>query len=41
MKWANPSMAIFVAQRIAELRRVPLDEVLLAVRMNTAEMYGI
>ncbi|XP_038061490.1 uncharacterized protein LOC119732154 [Patiria miniata] len=41
MRWANPSMAVFVAVRIAQLRGIPLDEVLYAVRRNTTEMYGI
>ncbi|XP_071810313.1 uncharacterized protein [Asterias amurensis] len=41
LRWANPSMAIFVAARIAQLRGLPLDEVLYIVRANTKEMYGI
>lgn len=40
-KWSNPGMAIFTAQRIAEIKGVPLDEVLEAVRKNTAVFYGI
>ena len=40
-KFSNPGMAIFTAQRIAEIKGVPLDEVLEAARKNTAALYGI
>ncbi|XP_022082494.1 uncharacterized protein LOC110974876 [Acanthaster planci] len=39
MRWANPSMAVFVAVRIAQLRGLTLEDVLYAVRRNTTEMY--
>ncbi|XP_058960888.2 putative deoxyribonuclease TATDN2 [Pocillopora verrucosa] len=40
-KFSNPGMAIFTAQRIAEIKGVALEEVLETVRKNTARVYGI
>lgn len=40
-KWSNPGMAIFTAQRIAEIKGIALDEVLEAARKNTTTMYGL
>lgn len=40
-KWSNPGMAIFTAQRIAEIKGVSLDEVLETTRKNTETLYGI
>ncbi|XP_072026850.1 putative deoxyribonuclease TATDN2 [Amphiura filiformis] len=41
LKFANPSMAVFVAERIARLKGITTDEVLIAVRKNTKLMYGV
>ncbi|XP_063690649.1 putative deoxyribonuclease TATDN2 [Bolinopsis microptera] len=38
---ASPSMGIWVAARIAEIRKITLDIVLIQVRKNVANMYGI
>ena len=40
-QWSQPGLAVFVAQRIAEIKRVTLDEVLEAARNATKEMYGV
>ena len=40
-KFSNPGMAIYTAQRIAEIKGVALEEVLEAVRKNTTSMYGL
>ncbi|XP_068714932.1 putative deoxyribonuclease TATDN2 [Montipora foliosa] len=40
-KWSNPGMAIFTAQRIAEIKRISIDNVLEKVRSNTTKMYGV
>ena len=40
-KFSNPGMAIFTAQRIAEIKGVALEEVLETVRKNTTRVYGI
>lgn len=40
-KWSNPGMAIFTAQRIAEIKGVSLEEVLEIARKNTTKMYGL
>ena len=40
-KWSNPGMAIFTAQRIAEIKGVTLEEVLETARKNATKMYGV
>lgn len=38
---ASPAMGLWVAAKIAEIRRLELDELLLQVRQNVRNMYGI
>ena len=40
-KWSHPGMALYVADRIAEIKKIPVDEVLEATRRNTSLMYNI
>ena len=40
-QWAHPGHALFVAQRIAEIKKVPLDTVLEACLSNTLRLYGM
>lgn len=40
-KWSHPGMAIYVAEKIAEIKKVPIDDVLEATRSNTRQLYGI
>ena len=40
-KWSNPGMALFTAQRIAEIKGLSIDEVLKKLRVNTTNMYGV
>ncbi|RUS74410.1 hypothetical protein EGW08_017828, partial [Elysia chlorotica] len=41
VKLSHPGFALFTAEKIAELRRIPVDCVLKACRENTYQMYGI
>ncbi|XP_035675680.1 uncharacterized protein LOC118415293 isoform X1 [Branchiostoma floridae] len=38
---SHPAMAVCVAEKIAELKAIPLSEVLMQVRENTRTVYGI
>ena len=38
---ASPAMGVWVAAKIAEIRRIELDDVLIQVRKNVTNMYGI
>ncbi|KAL5251937.1 hypothetical protein ACHWQZ_G014917 [Mnemiopsis leidyi] len=38
---ASPAMGLWVAAKIAEIRRIELDDVLIQVRKNVTNMYGI
>ncbi|GFR95485.1 3'-5' ssDNA/RNA exonuclease TatD [Elysia marginata] len=40
-KITHPGFALFTAEKIAELRGIPVDDVLAACRNNTSRMYGI
>lgn len=40
-RWSHPPMAIYVAREIAQLREVPVEEVLQVVQENTKRLYGI
>lgn len=40
-KWSHPGMVLYVAERIAEIKNIPLDDVLEASRRNTTQMYSI
>ena len=41
VKLSHPGFALFTAEKIAELRGIPVDDVLKACRKNTSRMYGI
>ncbi|RUS88894.1 hypothetical protein EGW08_003333 [Elysia chlorotica] len=41
LKITHPGFALFTAEKIAELRGIPVDDVLEACRNNTRRMYGI
>ncbi|KAK3786201.1 hypothetical protein RRG08_020344 [Elysia crispata] len=41
IKITHPGFALFTAEKIAELRGVPVDDILVACRNNTSKMYGI
>ena len=38
---SSPAMCLWVAAKIAEIRRIELDDVLKQVRQNVKDMYGI
>ena len=38
---ASPAMGLWVAHKIAEIRKIDLDDVLKQVRQNVKDMYGI
>lgn len=40
-KWSHPGMVIYVAKKIADIKKVSIDEVLEAARTNTKAMYNI
>lgn len=40
-KWSHPGMVVYVAKKIAEIKKVPIDEVLEAARVNTKAVYNI
>lgn len=40
-KWSHPGMVIYVAKKIAEIKKISIDEVLEAARANTKVMYNI
>lgn len=37
----TPGMGVVIAERIARIKRVPLDDVLIQVKENVKTMYGI
>ena len=40
-KFSHPAMIPYIAQKIAQLKQLPLDEILTAARRNTKKIYGI